>query len=116
MSRAYKRFMCVCQHERLGYRIEGGVLTKAVIAERHMLRNPAGWAFQAAVVDQHKSDVHQIELRASDGRKFVVTMARFLRLCVKIERGFGPQYFLPIYMWTIIGADGVASVEQLPLL
>lgn len=67
----------------------------------HMLRAPAGWAFSEEVIKFVQERGVEVIKIICDDKVFACGMAKFLKLAVPFDRGFGQQRHLPLNYWKI---------------
>ncbi len=84
-------------------RLEGRTLTKKVRGSVHMLRQPRGWAFDAAILEAAKRDgAVAAEVRDLEtGLVYWASLSAFDRWGVRFDRGHGRQICLPLDRWQV---------------
>ncbi|MCB2180202.1 hypothetical protein KQH54_03680 [bacterium] len=99
----------------IGY-IFGDVLCKNVSSEKHMLRRPKGWAWDADILDQaEKQGAVRIEIHdKQSGKTYHATIQDFWDNGIGFNRGFGDQIVLPLQYWGIRN-PGEPPAQQLAL-
>lgn len=111
-----KRASCECGHERLGLRIERGVLRwPHARGSAHRLRRPPGWAIQADVLRYHlaRGDVERVEVHDDETQTtYTAGLSDVIRRGAEIERGFGKQIMLPLASWHIAGQGETVSASS----
>lgn len=83
--------------------ISNGVLRKKMFASRHMLRDPRGWTWDAAILDAAER-AGVLTSRITDketGAVFTAPISAFRAYGIALDRGFGPQICLPIEHWQV---------------
>ncbi len=74
-----------------------------------MLRRPPGWSFHTEVLEQlEAAGVRCLQVEC-EGHTYTTPWATFVAFSVPLERGFGPQRFLPLAYWSV---DGAAPERQ----
>jgi hypothetical protein len=93
-----------------------GTLSKTVKASKHMLRFPAGWAFDRQLVERAGAlGATRVEVVDSEsGKRYHSSLDNFLQHAEAIERGYGPQLVLPLFRWSVEN-DRKADTKQLGL-
>lgn len=94
---------CSCGHDRYGYTLKDGVLSKSVERSRHLLRKHNAWGIQQAVLDCHKAELTHIKVRDVENNvTYVASIETFTRYCglEEVNKKFGWQYFLRLGYWT----------------
>lgn len=89
-------------------KFENGIFAKTVLASRHMLRQPKGWAIDMTIIeDLVKKDCKFIQIQDKEtGLEYQVEFGQFLLQHIVIDRGFGRQALLPLNQWDIILKQG----------
>lgn len=82
---------------------EGGrVVAIRRALRKHMLQKPPAWGFSKELIEfMQRKGVDEIRV-ICDGVIYVCDMARFLRLAVPFDRGFGQQRHLPLHYWEVV--------------
>lgn len=78
-----------------------GALCKALDGSKHFLRQPAGIAFDRAILQQAQ-DLGAVRVWVKDretGATYRATMETFLQHGMRLNRGFGDQLCLPFSFW-----------------
>jgi hypothetical protein len=83
---------CVC---------EDGILKRRASARRHQLRYPPAWAFEENILrEAERNGVTLVQVVDTDtGCTFTSSISRFWTHGVRIERGYGVQWALPLNQW-----------------
>lgn len=92
-----------------------GALCKALDGSKHFLRQPAGIAFDRAILQQAQ-DLGAVRVWVKDretGATYRATLETFLQHGVRLNRGFGDQLCLPFSFWQ---AHQRGETKQLRLL
>ena len=86
---------------RIGGVVFGDTLRKVSRGSLHMLRKPAAWALDAAILDQAEQlGVRCVEVEDQEtGTVYRCSLAVFRRRGVRFNRGFGPQVYLSLDNW-----------------
>ena len=81
--------------------IDNDVFTKRVQGEAHMLRTPRAWAIDCkAFIEEVFPHSNKIRVELLDsGIIYEVSTKVFNSRKGYLDRGFGPQYFLPLKYW-----------------
>ena len=89
--------------------IDGDTLRIYASAERHMLRQPRGWAIQKSILEQaKKAKVTSVEILDLDGGiVFTAPLISFWSAGIFIDRGFGEQWCLPVDQWKRINQETI---------
>lgn len=91
---------CECGHVQLGYKLQGGVLSKTVRASVHQLRRPPAWAIQQEVWTVHMDEIQVVEIVDEEtGKVYRTSAENFGRNARLINRGYGYQFALPLPFW-----------------
>lgn len=95
---------------------EGNAICKNVIASKHMLRKPPGWAWDKSIIIQGLRDgcTLAIIFENEKNKIFNAKLENFLRYGVEFDRGFGVQICLPIQYWSV-SYEGKPPARQLEL-
>lgn len=90
----------------------GDLLHKHIRPE-HFLTRPAGIAFDVALLRQAAQlGAQRVQVSCSDGRTFGCTFDDLRRYGFQIDRGFGPQWAMPLGRWSIDGAQPEQQVKD----
>lgn len=81
--------------------IENGVFTKRVQGSAHMFRTPPAWAIDCkAFLEEIFLQAHMIRVvEKESGTVYEIGTRTFNNRKVYFDRGFGPQYFVPLKYW-----------------
>lgn len=81
--------------------VQGGALCKQVDGSKHFLRQPAGIAFDAAILTQAEdAGAARVWIRDREtGTVYRATLEAFALHGVRVDRGFGVQVCLPFAFW-----------------
>ena len=91
---------CECGHQQLGYRLEGGVLSKAVQGSVHQLRRPPAWAVQQEVWVVNQGAITELQITDTEtGKVYRTSAENFRRYARLINRGYGYQFALELRFW-----------------
>ncbi len=92
--------LCECGHVQLGYRLEGGVLSKVAQGSVHQLRRPPAWAIQQEVWVVHEKAIAELQVTdAETGKVYRTSAENFRRYARLINRGHGYQFALALQFW-----------------
>jgi hypothetical protein len=99
----------------IGY-YQGDTLHKSVASEKHMLRQPKGWAWDTVILDEaEKNGVVRIEIRdKKSGKRYIATIQAYWDFGIGFNRGYGDQIVLPLKYWEVI-LPGNQPSQQLKL-
>ena len=109
MSLTYSRAACQASQRQnirsydgkiIGY-LDGDTFVKPLCGSKHQLKRPPAWAVDAEAFDEQinpYASTFRIEDTES-GATYEVTVDFFDRHKGYLNRGFGPQYFLPLTRW-----------------
>lgn len=67
----------------------------------HMLKKPPAWAFSEEVIDFMQKRGVDVLCILCEGVAYSCDMAKFLKLAVPFNRGFGAQRHLPLQYWDV---------------
>jgi hypothetical protein len=89
--------------------IDGDTLKIYASTERHMLRQPRGWAIQKTILEQaKKAKVKSVEILDQDaGIVYVAPLMSFWSVGIFVDRGFGEQWCLPVDQWKRINQETI---------
>ena len=107
-----KRAKCECGHDRLGLRVERGIMSWRAVGSIHRLRAPAAWAIQRSVLAFHADagDVERVEvIDIETGASWSAALSEFFSHGLAVERGAGAQIALPLASWHMAGAGADTS-------
>lgn len=81
--------------------VENGVFTKRVQGSTHMLKTPPAWAIDCkAFLEQVFFHAHTIRIVEKKSKAiYEISTKTFNNRKVYFDRGFGPQYFVPLKYW-----------------
>ncbi|NLG97114.1 MAG: hypothetical protein GX491_07115 [Chloroflexi bacterium] len=84
--------------------LQGDTLVKKVTGSRHMLRTPKAWTVDVVAAEQAKrAGARYIEIRDREsGITYRVSLDRFIRYGIRLDRGYGAQIALPLEKWTVM--------------
>ncbi len=83
---------CVC---------EDGILKRRASAQRHQLRHPPAWAFEENILrEAEQQGVTLVQVQDTDsGCTYTANLSRFWTHGVRLDRGYGVQWALPLNQW-----------------
>lgn len=83
--------------------LDGDCLVKTVRSSAHMLRNPRGWTWDVAVLDDaREAGATWTRIHDEDtGRVYTASLEAFEEYGKKIDRGYGEQVCLPFKYWQV---------------
>ena len=84
------------------------VLTRTSHSSSDMLYEPDGWAWIEGVLD-FANQVRNVTVEVVDldtGITYTVPLESFYQFGKRIERGNGPELFLPLELWTVSKGTG----------
>jgi hypothetical protein len=81
--------------------LEDGMLKRKASAQRHQLRYPPAWAFEENILrEAERQGATLVQVVDTDtGCTFTSSISRFWTHGVRIERGYGVQWALPLNQW-----------------
>lgn len=92
--------VCPCGHERYGYKLKDGILSKNVERSKHMLRRPPAWAIQSEVWRWHVEEVCVIAINDLErDRLYWATRETFEKNSRILERKHGEQRYMRLSLW-----------------
>jgi hypothetical protein len=94
--------------------LAGDVLRKHAKCE-HMLRTPAAWAWDAAILDAAEQGGARFTEIECDGRIYRASLADFRRYGFPIRRGHGDQRGLALTYWHVRRVGETPTAVQLSL-
>jgi hypothetical protein len=96
-----RRVLYTSDGRHSGCVLEDGILKRKASARRHMLRYPPAWAFEENILrEAERQGVTLVQVVDTDtGCTFTSSISRFWTHGVRIERGFGVQWALPLNQW-----------------
>ena len=99
----------------VGWR-KGDAICKNVIASKHMLLKPRGWAWDKSIILEAEKDgcKRTIIYDKENDLVYSAPLKYFFLYGVEINRGFGTQICLPIHYWTTT-STGNPPAQQLAL-
>ncbi len=81
-------------------RIEDGLLVATRHAKpEHLLKRPLAWSYNVELIEAMKRNEVDILEVAYEGKIFSCPIQRFLKYAKKLNRGFGEQFYLCLYLW-----------------
>lgn len=98
--------------------IEHGQLYRSLHGQRHMLRTPPAWAFDASHIDQAQAvGVARIVVIDLDDnrRRYEIDFPDFQKFARRIDRGHGAQWACALVYWRTTGPTAAADGRQLGL-
>ncbi len=98
-----RRILYTSNGKHSGCVLEDGVLKRVASARRHQLRRPPAWAFEEQILREAERDgVTLVQIRDTDtGCTFTASISRFWTHGVRVERGYGVQWALPLNQWHV---------------
>ena len=94
--------------------LRGDILSKHALRE-HMLREPAAWAWDSAILDAAERAGARFTEIECDGRIYRATLADFKRYGFPVRRGHGDQRGLALIHWHVRRAGEPVPAVQLLL-
>jgi hypothetical protein len=96
-----RRVLYTCDGRHSGCVLEDGMLKRKASARRHQLRYPPAWAFEENILrEAERQGATLVQVVDTDtGTTYTASVSRFWTHGVRIERGFGVQWALPLNQW-----------------
>jgi hypothetical protein len=101
LIRNTRRVLYTSDGRHSGCVLENGILKRKASAQRHQLRKPPAWAFEENILrEAERQGVTLVQVVDTDtGTTYTASVSRFWTHGVRIERGFGVQWALPLNQW-----------------
>jgi hypothetical protein len=83
--------------------VHDGVFRKSVVASKHQLRRPLGWALDMrSLADAERLGARRVELYDRDsGQVYAAPIALIRARGFELDRGFGQQIALALDLWRV---------------
>jgi hypothetical protein len=96
-----RRVLYTTDGRHSGCVLEDGMLKRKASAQRHQLRRPPAWAFEEQILrEAERNGVTLVQVLDTDtGCTFTSSISRFWTHGLRIERGYGVQWALPLNQW-----------------
>jgi hypothetical protein len=101
LTHSARRVLYTADGRHSGCVCEDGILKRRASAQRHQLRYPPAWAFEEQLLrEAERQGVTLVQVVDTDtGQTYTASLSRFWTHGVRIERGHGVQWALPLNQW-----------------